>query len=119
MPSETTYTLTISQDTPPIEEIAAKLAEIADDTPTAHPEHNSNTELWIETLEGTEPFNWHDMEKDMAKVSLHWPGVLFTVECKGETAEDLWRVYAKDGMYQIARADVTYPGQDPEKMKRP
>ena len=59
----------------------------------------------------------------MANVSEHWPGVLFIIECKGETADDLSRVYAKDGMYQVVRAQVTYPEHDPEhdpeQMKRP
>ena len=53
----------------------------------------------------------------MANVSEHWPGVLFTSQ--GRTADDLSRVYAKDGMYQVVRAQVTYPEHDPEQMKRP
>ena len=55
----------------------------------------------------------------MAELSLHWPGVLFTVDCKGETTEDLWRVYAKDGMYQVAKAEITYPLPDPTQMRQP
>ena len=55
----------------------------------------------------------------MANVSEHWPGVLFIIECKGETADDLSRVYAKDGMYQVVRSQVTCPEHDPEQMKRP
>ena len=57
--------------------------------------------------------------KDMAKVSEHCPGVLFIIECKGETADDMPQVYPKDSMYQVIRTQVTYPEHDPEQMKRP
>ena len=119
MPYQTTYTLTQPQDEPDIERIAAKLSEIADEIPPGDPEYDGNIQLWQDVLEGLEPTQWTEMEKHMAKVSEHWPGVLFIIESKGETTEDLWRIYAKDGMHQAVRAEVTYPDHDPEQMKRP
>ena len=119
MSTETRYTLTTPQGGIPLEEISAKLAEIVDETPLGHPEHKTNASMWEEILDGIEPMNWHSIEKDMAQLSQQWPGVLFTIDCKGQTPEDLWRVYAKDGMYQVATAHVTYAEPDPNEMKYP
>ena len=114
-----TYNLTEPTENPYIEDVAAKLAELADQTPAGSPEHQQNAQSWVEVLEGMDPIQWHTIENDMARLSASWPGVLFTIDCKGETSTDLWRVYAKDGMYQIAHAYVSYPEADPEQMRRP
>ena len=119
MSNKTKYLLTTPNGEIPLPEICAKLADIVDDTPPGHPDHQGNAAMWEDTLEGSEPMDWHSIEKDMARLSEHWPGLLFTIECKGQTPEDLWRVYAKDGLYQVTIAVVTYPEPDPNEMKRP
>ena len=119
MSTETRYMLTTPQGEISLAEISNKLAEIADNTPPGHPEHENNASMWEEILDGAEPIKWHSIEKDIAQLSLQWPGTLFTIDCEGETAETMWRLYAKDGMYQSVTAEITYPEPDPNEMKQP
>ena len=119
MSHETRYNLTTPTGHPAVEEIASKLAEICDATPPGHPEHNASTELWADTLEGRETTYWHEIEKEMAELSTNWPGILFTIDCQGQTPDDLWRVYAKDGVYQVVKPALTYPEPSPDGWRKP
>ena len=119
MPQETTYNLTTPSGQPYVEDVAAKLAELVDNTPPGHPEHHANTDLWTDVLEGNDRIHWHTAEHDMARVSLSWPGTLFTLECLGESPEDLWRVHAKDGGYQVLKPEIRYPEPDFAAFRKP
>ncbi len=61
------------------------------------------------TTEGTK---WYDHEKDMVRVSVAHPSVLFTLHGVGEGSYDIWKKYFRNGKMQVAKAEITFA--DPE-----
>ncbi len=112
---QTQYNLEIVTDTNHVlgvdEEVATnRLIEFAE-----------TNEMWEvkEVLDGDNLLKWYDHEKDMRKLSAHFPGVLFKLHGKGEEDDDYWEAYALDGKWQKCQATVTvtYPEFDPAQLK--
>lgn len=57
---------------------------------------------------------WYDYEDDMDILSREFPDVFFRIDGDGESSEDLWTSYWKNGMYQLCQAVI--PPYDPRKM---
>lgn len=71
---------------------------------------------------GQDQAKWYDCNKDVAAMSLEFPGVVFTLSGEGEESPDMWRAYFLEGGVQEERAKITYPPFDPKKLvgrKRP
>jgi hypothetical protein len=52
---------------------------------------------------------WYNRAEDMIRISLKFPGVIFTVMAYGEEDEDISVIYAKDGNVEEFKAEVIFP----------
>ena len=82
------------------EEIARELAELT-------PERGQGE--WLDIITGQENAEWPETDSHMKKVSARHPGVVFTVNGRGEDPDDTWREYFLDGKSQL----VHMPDFDP------
>lgn len=62
---------------------------------------------------------WYDWQKDVAALSAQVPGVLFTLNGKGEENGDIWRAYFLDGKVQVANAQIVIADFDESKLVDP
>lgn len=60
---------------------------------------------------------WYEHEKDMKKLSLMHPDIVFELCGKGEEQGDSWKKYFKNGKVQVCEAQITYPPFDENKLK--
>lgn len=60
---------------------------------------------------------WYDHQKDMGRLSVAFPDVLFTLWGCGQETDDQWKEYYLDGKCQLARTTITYPDFDKGKLK--
>lgn len=60
---------------------------------------------------------WYGWENDMRFVSKEYPGTLFILSGKGETDDDLWKAYFRDGKMQLTEAIITYEPFDESKLE--
>lgn len=60
---------------------------------------------------------WYDDEKEMAELSKQFPDILFTLSGSGESAEDLWKKYFRNGLVQRAPARIIYDEFDERKLR--
>jgi len=58
--------------------------------------------------ESEAPVKWYSSERDMREFSKRHPFVLFTLSGEGEESGDLWKAYFRDGLMQLAKADISY-----------
>lgn len=69
---------------------------------------------------GYNPFEedckWYDHDKEMKEISTEHPDVLFTLEGTGESNEDMWITYYKNGKSQESRAHITFDPFDESKL---
>ena len=72
----------------------------------------SVTEDWI-----CDDCKWYNSRKDMIEFSKSFPNVVFELEELGESHEDMWKSYFKNGKYQECKAIITYEDYDPNKLK--
>lgn len=59
---------------------------------------------------------WYSHEEDMRGISNRFPGVLFELMGVGEDFPDIWKKYFHDGRMQVAKAVISFPEFDPNKM---
>ena len=71
----------------------------------------SVTEDWI-----CDDCKWYNSRKDMMEFSKLFPNVVFELEELGESNEDMWKTYFKNGKYQECQAIITYEDYDPNKL---
>ncbi len=59
---------------------------------------------------------WYGHEKDMRKISKHFPKILFVLEGEGEENGDIWKMYFLDGKAQRCKAILRFPAFDATKL---
>lgn len=67
-------------------------------------------------IEVDDEMKWYDHDKDMIKLSLMYPDILFKLEGEGEEQGDHWKNYYMNGKVQKTRAQITFEDFDPNKM---
>jgi len=60
--------------------------------------------------------SWYEHDKDMVRLSLAFPELLFTLGGQGEESTDLWKKYFVAGRLQIAKAVIRFEEFDPKKL---
>jgi hypothetical protein len=60
---------------------------------------------------------WYNHEKDMVRLSLKFPDVVFELRGEGEENDDMWYKYFKNGKMQSCYAKITYDEYDESKLK--
>lgn len=60
---------------------------------------------------------WYDHERHMKELSKEYPENLFCLHGEGESGDDFWRKYFKNGKVQVCRGSVVYPDFDEREMK--
>ena len=68
-------------------------------------------------LSNDEASKWYDHEKDMLEMSKEFPEIVFCLHGEGETNEDLWYKYFKNGKIQRCRAKIVYDEYDEAKLE--
>lgn len=58
---------------------------------------------------------WNNHDKDMVDISLLYPDIVFKLH--GESSDDKWEAYYKNGSYQFCFAQTIYPPYDLEKLE--
>ena len=64
-----------------------------------------------------EDCKWYEHDKDMIKMSLVFPDVIFLLEGEGEESGDIWKKYYKNGKIQICKAKMTFDDFDVLKLQ--
>jgi len=64
----------------------------------------------------SDTIKWYDNDKDMIALSKKHPNILFQLDGEGEESGDIWRSYYCNGVEESAKAVMTYPSIDFEKM---
>lgn len=59
---------------------------------------------------------WYDSEHDMCTLSKEFPDVIFTVYGDGESSDDIWCQYWKNGAMQNANRRIIYDEYDENKL---
>lgn len=59
---------------------------------------------------------WYEYSKDINKLSLKYPEILFIITGDGENREDVWREYHLGGKSYIDMIDFNFPEFDKEKL---
>lgn len=64
-------------------------------------------------FDGNGEFNtdikWYSHKEDLLNISKKYPEVLFILEGVGDNADDVWRLYARNGKSFRAMAKLIYP----------
>lgn len=61
---------------------------------------------------GCEQAKWYDFFKDMKKLSLNYPDLLFRLHCDGEEGEDFSHEWFFRGKHVCKTAEIVYPQLD-------
>ena len=77
------------------------------------------SDRWMEVMEGAETVNWTNRPADMARVSILWPQVRFTVKGDDEEPQRPWREYYQDGRFQRVEGKPVFPEFDSAQLKEP
>ena len=99
----------IDREEPDVDQVAAALAEVNNDTDVA---------FWRSALLGETEVKWYDGTADMKQVSQRFPGVVITLSGEGEDSDDRWVEYHHNG--KVQREDMpgwTPAPYDPAKLK--
>lgn len=64
----------------------------------------------------TDTIKWYDHDKDMIELSKKHPNILFQLDGEGEESGDIWRSYYCNGEVEFAKAVLTFPSINFEKM---
>lgn len=62
---------------------------------------------------------WYDYDIDMMKLSMRFPSLVFILHGNGESSEDLWDAYFKDGKIQYCPARIVYDEYNEDALKYP
>lgn len=62
------------------------------------------------------PISWSDHEELMRKISQRFPGVIIALDGSGDSSDDLWIKYFRDGSMQLCEARIVYPKFDAKKL---
>lgn len=65
----------------------------------------------------SDSWSWYDHEDDLKAFSLLHPGVLFILECKGDSWHGAEVVYAMDGRSYRQEGEMTFPKFDPRELE--
>lgn len=62
------------------------------------------------TMDGKtrEPVKWYDWKTEMEVFSKKHPECMFVLEGHGESRDDVWRCYFRNGRIQMAKAKVSF-----------
>ena len=60
---------------------------------------------------------WYDHDKDMLRLSLLYPNILFELQGDGEESDDMWVTWYKNGKKQHCPAEIIYPPFDESKLR--
>ena len=60
---------------------------------------------------------WYEHVRDMAAFSQKYPDAVFDLHGEGESSEDLWRKYFKNGRVQLAPAKIEYDEFDESQLQ--
>ena len=58
---------------------------------------------------------WYTHREDLTKLSVRFPDVLFTLS--GEESGDIWKLYIRNGKYQLAKAEILIADFDESKLR--
>ena len=119
MSYETTYSLSWDGTSPTKEEMAQALAENVDGSTPGQQDYEDVISGWMEMLEGdiTET-RWESREKDIAKISMIWPGTLFMLSMQGEQGGS-HQDYYLNGLVQTVQGEIVFPPFQPEHLREP
>ena len=59
---------------------------------------------------------WYEHQLDMRRFSSKFPNVLFVLSGEGEENDDMWVEYYRNGLMQVARAQITFDDFDEDKL---
>ena len=105
----TYYHMEISDPEPSMKDLERQLAWVADKTLPGNPHYENRLAFWEGVLSGDLDASWYDHREIMQQISLEWPGVLFTLNGRGDDQDDQWVEYHIDG--KVHRAER--PGWEP------
>ncbi len=64
---------------------------------------------FLDLLEGaTVCMKWHNHKYDIMQLSQAYPEARFLLEGEGAESGDIWRLYAKNGMYKKIYAEIVF-----------
>lgn len=113
---DTTYNLSWDEEKGPSrEEVAAAMAEIAEGATPGQSDFERQRNAWAEILDGDPAVRWYQNEQDMRRLSVRWPGTIFTLDKDGELG-DRSRDYHQNGLMQEVPGETWYPPFDPSKL---
>ena len=115
----TTYHLHINVDgdLPSIDDIAQRLAGVADGTPEGTDGHEFNVRYWEMVLRGQQDAAWDHHCEHMKQISPEWPDIVFTLEGVPDENDEQWIEYHSNGRAQReVRGPWTPPPFDPDKL---
>ena len=62
---------------------------------------------------------WYDYDIDMLKLSMRFPSLVFAIYGEGESSEDLWYAYFKNGKMQYCPARIVYDEFSEDSLRYP
>ena len=73
---------------------------------------------WVldRSLSSANEAKWYEHDDDMKGLSKEFPSVLFELCGEGESHDDMWTTYYRDGKMQHCPAIITYEDFDPGKL---
>ena len=72
---------------------------------------------WWPSIEDGEARKWYSRHSDIREVAMQFPDVVFTLQGQGEEPTDMWRTYFQADFCYTAKAVITYPEFDPDKLE--
>ena len=115
---DTVYWLTWEEETPTMEEVVQEFVRLDIDN-VASELGVSAARYWNGILTGEEETRWYNHQLDLAQLSKNWPEVTFQLEGDGETSDDHWREYFRDGKVHEVEGKLVFPEFDPEELAEP
>ena len=64
----------------------------------------------------SESSKWYGSNKELKEFSKKYPDLIFELSRKGESTEDMYKYYIKNGKIQSCKAMITYDSYDENKL---